>query len=101
MKGPSVLEVCLREGGVLKGTRVATYIAQWALCAHELGHEPGMEEFIAWWREPRRTVYRQQREFREVFPSLQTPQVFVDLVGDLGGDRAAAIASLSKVPVPA
>lgn len=104
-RSPSVLEVCLARGGMMKGTRVATYIVQWSMCGHDLGREPGMEEFVQWWGEPRSTVYRQQQEFREVFPEWSTPEPFarevgrrLDASGRSPGDRAA-VAVLAEVEV--
>lgn len=105
MKGPSILEVCYRRGGFFKGARVGAYIVQWAACAHDLGRQPGMEEFVQWWGEPRMTVYRHQREFREVFPEWSTPQPCADEVerrlevaGRSAGEPAALVV-LAQVPV--
>lgn len=105
MRG-SLLEQLYRRGGVMKGSRVGSYIVLWALASQELGREPTMEEFITWSREPRRTVFRWQAEFRAVFPEWPTPQpVAAEVSAELrrrGRDRndPAAIVALTDVAVP-
>ena len=109
MGGPvkgSLLEQLYRRGGIMKGSRVGSYIVLWAVASRDLGHEPTMEEFIAWSREPRRTVFRWQAEFRAVFPEWSTPQPFAASVAaeldrrGRGRDDPAAIVALTDVAVP-
>lgn len=76
----TILERVVRDGGLMKGSRVMTYIGLWSICADELGRAPGMEEFVEWVGDPRRTVYRRQAEFREVFPEYETPQPLAEAV---------------------
>ena len=63
----------MAKGGIRKGLRVCTFIAQWTIAQQQLGHEPTTEEAAAWWREPERTWYDRLREFREVFELADTP----------------------------
>src|SRR4051794_11070263 len=70
----TVLEVAVARGGIVKGTRVTTFVAQWTMASSMLGRPIGIEEYSEWWKEPRSTAYRHQRRFREVFPELETPQ---------------------------
>lgn len=98
MPEPSVLEVCIRKGGVRKGTRVATFIVQWAICAQALGREPTQGEYTEYWKEPERSSWRQRAEFREIFPALETPQVFADAAAEKYEDAAAGLAALGRQP---
>jgi hypothetical protein len=101
------LEVAIAVGGYRKGGRVGLYIAQWTIAQRQLGHEPSVEEAAAWWKEPERTWYHRQAEFRQVFPGLGTPapiaaQVIADYDGRLGkGDATPVIAYLGRVPAAA
>jgi hypothetical protein len=74
----TVMEVACARAGVLKGARVVAFICQWTMASQALGHAITLEEYRAWWKESERTAYRYQREFRDVFPHLATPQPFAD-----------------------
>lgn len=69
------MEVAVAKGGVRKGLRVATFVAQWTIAQAQLGHEPTVEEAADWWRESRTSWFRRQAEFREIF-GLPTPAPF-------------------------
>lgn len=97
-EGLSVLEHCIRVGGFRRGGRVATFIAMWAIATRELGGTPTIEEYIAWWKEPPRTAYRYQAEFREVFPGLDTPAALVIPAIKRAEDLSATIALLGTLP---
>lgn len=106
MRG-SLLEELYRRAGFLKAARVGTFILQWTACSRALGAEPTMDEFIDWWGEPRRTAFRRQAEFREVFPGMVSPAPFaaavqaeLDRAHADAGDRAS-VAMLAQVAVPA
>lgn len=68
-----MIEVAVAKGGIRKGLRVCTFIAQWTIAQQQLGHEPTLEEACAWWKEPERTWFRRLAEFREVFDLAETP----------------------------
>lgn len=68
----TVLEYAVAKGGIRKGLRVGTCIAQWTIAQSQLGHEPTIREVAAWWREPERTWYRRLDEFRAIFDA-ETP----------------------------
>lgn len=72
------MELCLARGGVMKGSRVCAFIAQWAIASQAVGHAITLQEYAEWWRESRATAYREQQRFRELFPGLDTPQVIAD-----------------------
>lgn len=72
-RAPTVIEVAVRKGGIRKGLRVTTFIAQWTIAQQQLGHEPTTEEAAAWWKEPERTWYDRLREFREIFDLADNP----------------------------
>lgn len=79
----SLLEVCVaRAGGgwsdVRRGARVAELIVEWAIAREELGRDFTVSEFSRWWRHTdreQRTAWRRLREFRELFPEYDTPDV--------------------------
>lgn len=54
------------------------FIAQWAIASQSIGRPITLAEYAEWWREPERTAYRHQKQFRELFPSLDTPQPIAD-----------------------
>ena len=78
----TILQRCVAKGGVMKGTRVMTFVALWSIAEREEGRELTIEEYLRWSREPRRTVYRRQAEFREVFPEFRTPHPLALVVAD-------------------
>lgn len=99
----TVLEVAVAVGGYRKGFRVATYIAQWTIAQRALGHEPTVEEAAAWWKESRRTWFKYQSEFREIFDRLDTPGYFAErIIADSDAETApAAVAYLGRLSVAA
>lgn len=77
---PTLAQIAVAKKGVIKGSRVLTFIASWAIAEEALGHPPSIEEYAEWWKESRSTVYREQARFRECFPHEATPQRIVDLL---------------------
>lgn len=76
---PSLLEVLIAKGGVIKGARVAAFIVQWAVAADELP-DPDVPSVARYWAENERTLWRRLADFRELLPELgehATPQVLV------------------------
>lgn len=74
----TVMELCVARKGVLKGSRVCAFIAQWIIASQALGREITLEEYAEWWKESERTAYRHQAEFRECFPGLPNPQTIAN-----------------------
>lgn len=57
-----------------KASRVAGFIVMWAIAMREEGRdEYSITEFQRWWNEGERQTYRMQKEFRELWPELETP----------------------------
>jgi hypothetical protein len=57
-----------------KATRVAGFILQWAMAMRSDGlDEYTITEYQRYWKEGERQAYRQQKEFRELWPELDTP----------------------------
>ncbi len=101
--GQSLLELCVGRGGLRKGMRVCSFIIEWAICSGALGREPTVVEFIAWWKAKDRTVWLRLAEFRGIFETEQTPQVFVPALGtdlgDVGRHADSTTAALAAMRV--
>lgn len=74
----TVMEYCVARGGVWKGTKTASFIAQWTIASSSMGKPITLAEYAEWWRESRATAFRHQAAFREIFPDLETPQPIAD-----------------------
>lgn len=87
----TVLEIALAKGGIRKGMRVTTFVAQYTIAMQALTTEPTIEEAAAWWKENERTWYRRLAEFREIF-ELESPAIIAEYVlsqHDVDGVEAA------------
>lgn len=72
-----------------RATRVAEFIAMWAIAKHQ-GKSGSVEELAEHWGEPMRTMYRRLTEFREVWgpAGFETPDTLADgLIADYRGRR--------------
>jgi hypothetical protein len=100
-----VLEVAIAKGGYRKGFRVVMYIEQWTIAQRALGHEPTVEEAAAWWKEPRRTWFHRQAEFREIFDLAETPAPIaaaaIAAADEWVERRGSVVSVLGSLPVPA
>jgi hypothetical protein len=57
-----------------KASRVATFIVQWAVAMRDEGaDEYSITQYQRYWYEGERQTYRLQKEFRELWPELDTP----------------------------
>jgi hypothetical protein len=57
-----------------KASRVAGFIVQWAIAMRDEGKDEfSITEYQRWWNEGERQTYRLQKEFRELWPELDTP----------------------------
>lgn len=69
----TLLQDLLRRVGFKEAMRVGTFMAAWDACEQELGREPTVREYAAWWREPESTAFKHLSEFRRALPSERTP----------------------------
>jgi hypothetical protein len=94
------MELCVARAGMLRGARVAAFIAQWTIVSQALDRPITLEDYGAWWHESERTVYRHQARFREVFPQLKTPQPISDAAIARAGEwRDRGVAGIGELPV--
>jgi len=71
---PTWLDVAVHNVGIRRAARALSWAYSWAVVREALdGHEPTVEEVAEWWGMARRTAFRDQSEFREAFPSLDSP----------------------------
>ncbi|MBA3660054.1 MAG: hypothetical protein H0W67_10695 [Gemmatimonadales bacterium] len=63
----TVLEACVRASGMRRGGLTASFVAQWAITAAELGHVPTTVEYGEWWYIDERTGWRHRAAIRDVF----------------------------------
>ena len=95
----TIMEVCISRAGVLKGARVASFIASWAIASQALDREITLEEYADWWNENERTAYRHQASFREVFPHLATPQPIANAAKAMNRDwTSAGVKAFGQLP---
>lgn len=95
---PSLLEHAISKVGVYKGARVCAFIVQWTIASNALGREISLAEYAEWWREQERTAYNHQREFRQAFPPLQTPQPLADLALVKQAALARGVQGIATLP---
>jgi hypothetical protein len=98
----SLLGLCVALGGYRKGARVALFIMQWSILAHEMNREPLVVEYVDEWREAERSVRRHLAEFRDLFPDYDTPQPFVSALpaAKKAGDAFEAYTAAATAKVP-
>jgi len=66
-KPRTVLEVCVAKQGIHKGALTAARVAQYAICAADIGHFPGAGTYADWWAIDERTAWRHRASIRDVF----------------------------------
>lgn len=67
-----------RTGSFLRTGQIVAFVQAWSVARDRLGHEPTVEEYAAYWKQPRRSAYREQARFREAFPEFETPSGVID-----------------------
>ena len=72
-RGPTWLEIAVRNGGFRKAIKALMWAQTWAIAREAIGHDPTVDEVADWWHAPRRSAFRDQAAFRECFPSLDSP----------------------------
>lgn len=97
----TLLDYLIAAGGIRKGMRVATFVAQWTIAQRELGREPTLEEAAAWWKEEARTWYRRLGEFRELLPQLDSPvSIATDVIASAQADQVGSVMSwMGRAPI--
>jgi hypothetical protein len=87
---------CIERAGWRRGSQVAEFIAMWTVAAEDLGHTPGVSEFVTWWNEKsERTAWRRLKRFREAFPELGEDATPSDLAAAKSREAAPRRASPS------
>jgi len=78
----SVLDLCVKRSGFLRGAQLGEFVALWTIAASALGRDISIEDVSAWWGKglPNRTAYRRLSRFKEAFPEFDTPQPLADLI---------------------
>jgi hypothetical protein len=99
-KRPSLLEVAVRRVGARRGARVLAFMIAWDVVRRELGREPTIEEYGEWWRISRRTAFREQALFRQVFPEESSPARLMDAARGAWDERKGVL-GLGAVALPA
>jgi hypothetical protein len=69
----SLFELMLQRVGYKKTRKIMDFMASWAIVEADLGREPTMEEYAAWWKESAATAYREKALFKEIFPNEDSP----------------------------
>jgi len=67
-------------GSMLRAARVVAFVLAWGTVREDLGREPTVIEYCAFWKEPHRTAYDQLHLFRQVF-NVDFPGPVLDQVG--------------------
>ncbi len=96
------------ELGPLKGARVVAFMVAWETSRSALGDawpvDAGVDVQLGahadWWRESKRTAWRDLRRFRACFPGEDTPTRLMVQVG-AQWDRARGVRGLGGLPLPA
>jgi hypothetical protein len=85
----TVLELCVSRAGLIKGARLAQYVAAWSIASNALGHPIEADELAAWWGKgmSRRTAFYRLRDFREAFPEFDSPQPLADALAAVARSR--------------
>lgn len=102
----SLLEVCVRNGGIRKGAKAAEVIVAWAIAEQKLGRRLGegirregvsaaVCDYAKYWKMAERTAWRDLERFREVFPDDESPEHLASVlraVMEQNGEKNANVA---------
>ena len=80
-KRPTWAQVAIQRAGLKKAMRAMTFATAWAVVEKDLGEEPSVEAYSAWWKQSSRTTYRELAAWRECFPEFSTPTGFFAVAG--------------------
>jgi hypothetical protein len=83
-----------------KATRVAGFIVMWAIAMRDEGKDEfSITEYQRWWNEGERQTYRLQREFRELWPELETPDVLARQLVKYLDQKGASKRDVAALPL--
>jgi hypothetical protein len=88
--------------GTKIGSNVASLVVEWALVMDDLGVEDlGVERFVEYSIESRRTVYRRMRDFRRCWPEYDNPSPLARFVLEQARSRGERPAPSTPIPLVA
>jgi hypothetical protein len=109
MKRDSLLNLAVRNAGVMKGAQAASVVVAWAVAVEDLGHELGADEgghlsaaireYAAYWKQSERTVWRELDRFKRAFPGEPTPARLAQIVRREADVRASSRTDLLAAPL--
>jgi hypothetical protein len=67
------LEVAIKNAGFRTGIKAVSWMLSWVVVREVLGYDPSVDEVAEWWKQSRRTAFREQDAFRKAFPEFLTP----------------------------
>jgi len=82
--------------GLRKARKIGTFMVARAVVESDLGCEPSVEEYAAWWKQSPATAYREQAAFRECFPGESSPSRFLALA--MAKFNRADLVALGELP---
>ena len=82
-----------------KASRVAAFIVMWAVAlADEKVDTYSITEYQRYWSESERQAYRLQKEFRELWPELETPNEFAAEIVDYLKSHKVSKSQVATLP---
>lgn len=98
MRG-TVIEIAVRNAGVRKGMRGATFLLEWSIAAADGVHFEGsvtdqLRAYMTWWDISERSAWRHLSEFRQAFPGEETP---ARLAAELAPNFADLVQRLAEI----
>ena len=79
-RGPSCVEAkvphrgCCAQRWFAGRYAAMMWVMSWSAVREADGEPPSVDRVAEWWRESRRTAFREQDAFRKAFPTLLTPE---------------------------
>ncbi|MGI9111321.1 MAG: hypothetical protein ACR2GT_03850 [Gaiellaceae bacterium] len=82
-----------------KASRVAAFIVMWAVgMADEKVEAYSITEYQRYWNESERQAYRLQKEFRELWPELETPNVLATQIVEYLRSKKISKRQVARLP---
>lgn len=95
-EGQALLVVAQRRVGLRKAFQALTFMTAWDMVRADAEAEPTIEDYAAYWKVSPATAYREQKLFREAFPSETSPTRLLDLAAKQANSREPVGALLGK-----
>jgi hypothetical protein len=99
----SLMAHAVRRLGVLKGTRVLTFMIAWDISRRELGDDMTIVAYAEWWKQSERNARYEIARFHELFPDERNPtRIMAALQGEWEarrGVRGLGDVTLDRVAV--